>query len=154
MAGRTAEAQDELNILTQLAKRQFVPEGAFASIHANLGNPDEAFRRLVRAQQDGEIWAALLNVNPTWKALHGDPRFADVARRVGHKPFSSTPSKVPAEVGKIMLAVLPFENLSDDPHQEYFSDGMTEEMITRLGRLRPESLGVIARTSANGSRFF
>ena len=47
-----------------------------------------------------------------------------------------------------MLAVLPFANLSGDPEQEYFSDGMTEEMITRLGRLRPELLGVIARTSA------
>jgi TolB-like protein/DNA-binding winged helix-turn-helix (wHTH) protein/Tfp pilus assembly protein PilF len=50
--------------------------------------------------------------------------------------------------GKIMLAVLPFENLSGDPAQEYFSSGLTEEMITQLGRLEPERLGVIARTSA------
>jgi TolB-like protein/DNA-binding winged helix-turn-helix (wHTH) protein/Tfp pilus assembly protein PilF len=50
--------------------------------------------------------------------------------------------------GKIMLAVLPFENLSGDPAQEYFSSGLTEEMITQLGRLDPERLGVIARTSA------
>ena len=50
--------------------------------------------------------------------------------------------------GKIMLAVLPFENLSGDPEQEFFSDGMTEEMITNLGGLQPERLGVIARTSA------
>jgi TolB-like protein len=49
---------------------------------------------------------------------------------------------------KIKLAVLPFKNLSADPEQEYFSDGMTEEMITELGRMQPESLGVIARTSA------
>jgi TolB-like protein/DNA-binding winged helix-turn-helix (wHTH) protein len=48
---------------------------------------------------------------------------------------------------KIMLAVLPFENLSADPEQDYFSDGLTEEMITQLGRLQPERLGVIARTS-------
>src|SRR5258706_4891599 len=50
--------------------------------------------------------------------------------------------------GKIMLAVLPFENLSGDPEQEFFSDGMTEEMITNLGGLHPERLGVIARASA------
>lgn len=50
--------------------------------------------------------------------------------------------------GKIMLAVLPFENMSGDPEQEYFSSGLTEEMITQLGRLEPERLGVIARTSA------
>src|SRR5215469_318008 len=50
--------------------------------------------------------------------------------------------------GKIMLAVLPFQNLTGDPSQEYFSDGFTEEMITALGGLQPERLGVIARTSA------
>ncbi len=49
---------------------------------------------------------------------------------------------------RIMLAVLPFDNLSGDPNQEYFADGMTEEMIVQLGRLRPARLGVIARTSA------
>jgi TolB-like protein/DNA-binding winged helix-turn-helix (wHTH) protein/Tfp pilus assembly protein PilF len=49
---------------------------------------------------------------------------------------------------KIMLAVLPFENLGGDPEQEFFSDGMTEEMITQLGGLQPAKLGVIARSSA------
>ncbi|MGA9772134.1 MAG: FlgO family outer membrane protein [Blastocatellia bacterium] len=49
---------------------------------------------------------------------------------------------------KVMLAVMPFENLSSDPEQDYFSDGMTEEMIAQLGSLQPARLGVIARTSA------
>jgi TolB-like protein/DNA-binding winged helix-turn-helix (wHTH) protein/tetratricopeptide (TPR) repeat protein len=49
---------------------------------------------------------------------------------------------------RVMLAVLPFANLSNDPQQEYFSDGLTEETITDLGELNPERLGVIARTSA------
>jgi TolB-like protein/DNA-binding winged helix-turn-helix (wHTH) protein/Flp pilus assembly protein TadD len=48
---------------------------------------------------------------------------------------------------KIMLAVLPFENLTGDPANEYFSDGLTEEMITQLAGLQPNRLGVIARTS-------
>jgi len=47
-----------------------------------------------------------------------------------------------------MLAVLPFANLSNDPEQEYFSDGLTEETITDVGEVNPEKLGVIARTSA------
>jgi TolB-like protein/DNA-binding winged helix-turn-helix (wHTH) protein/Tfp pilus assembly protein PilF len=51
---------------------------------------------------------------------------------------------------KIMLAVLPFENLTGDPNQEYFADGLTEELISTLGRLHPEQLGVIARTSVMG----
>lgn len=50
--------------------------------------------------------------------------------------------------GKIMLAVLPFDNLTSDTEQDYFSDGLTEEMIAQLGRLQPDRLGVIARTSA------
>jgi TolB-like protein/Flp pilus assembly protein TadD len=47
-----------------------------------------------------------------------------------------------------MLAVLPFENFSKDPDQEYFSDGLTEETISYLGRMNPERMGVIARTSS------
>ncbi len=56
--------------------------------------------------------------------------------------------KVASAAERIMLAVLPFGNLSGDKSQEYFSDGLTEEMISQLGRLNPERLGVIARTSA------
>jgi eukaryotic-like serine/threonine-protein kinase len=48
---------------------------------------------------------------------------------------------------RAMLAVLPFENLSDDDGQEYFADGLTEEMTAQLGQLQPAKLGVIARTS-------
>jgi TolB-like protein/tetratricopeptide (TPR) repeat protein len=46
------------------------------------------------------------------------------------------------------LLVLPFENLSGDPAQDYLSDGLTEEMISRLARLEPQRLGIIARTTA------
>ena len=60
-------------------------------------------------------------------------------RRSASKPVASK---------RVMLAILPFQNLSNDPTQEYFSDGLTEETITDLGQLSPEQLGVIARTSA------
>ncbi|MGA9505172.1 MAG: winged helix-turn-helix domain-containing protein [Terriglobales bacterium] len=49
--------------------------------------------------------------------------------------------------GRVMLAVLPFQNLTGDAAQEYVSDGLTEEMLTQLGNLNPQRLGVIARTS-------
>jgi TolB-like protein/DNA-binding winged helix-turn-helix (wHTH) protein/Tfp pilus assembly protein PilF len=49
--------------------------------------------------------------------------------------------------GRVMLAVLPFKNLTGDAAQDYFSDGLTEEMITQLGNLDTSHLGVIARTS-------
>ena len=45
-----------------------------------------------------------------------------------------------------VLAVLPFENLGASP-QDYFSEGLTEETITHIGRVAPERLGVIARAS-------
>jgi serine/threonine protein kinase/tetratricopeptide (TPR) repeat protein len=48
---------------------------------------------------------------------------------------------------RAMLAVLPFENLSENDGQEYFADGLTEEMTAQLGQLQPAKLGVIARTS-------
>lgn len=48
---------------------------------------------------------------------------------------------------KTTLAVLPFENFTGDPGQDYFSDGLTEEMISQLGDLDPAHLRVIARTS-------
>ncbi len=57
-----------------------------------------------------------------------------------------TPRPKPSS-GRVMLAVLPFDNLSGNPEQDYFSDGLTEEMITQLGRLHPERMGVIARTT-------
>jgi len=55
--------------------------------------------------------------------------------------------KTSIPVRSIRLAVLPFANLTGDPEQEYLSDGLTQEMITQLGRLHPETLSVIARTS-------
>src|SRR4029434_2583348 len=54
----------------------------------------------------------------------------------------------PGATEAIKLAVLPFENLTGDPDQEFFSDGLTAEMITQLGRLHPQRLSVIARTSS------
>jgi TolB-like protein/Tfp pilus assembly protein PilF len=52
----------------------------------------------------------------------------------------------PKAKARVTLAVLPFTNLSGDTKQDYFSDGLTEETITQLGRWDPDRLGVIART--------
>ena len=62
----------------------------------------------------------------------------------------SAPSSMQAPVlelpDKPSIAVLPFTNMSGDPEQEYFSDGITEDIITELARFR--SLFVIARHSS------
>src|SRR5580704_2729420 len=53
-----------------------------------------------------------------------------------------------ASTSRATLAVLPFENLSGAPDQQYFADGFTEEMISQLGDLDPTKLAIIARVSA------
>src|SRR6266566_2867067 len=52
---------------------------------------------------------------------------------------------------KMILAVRPFKNLSGDPGQDFVADGVTEEMITRLGQLHPVEMGVIRLSSAYAS---
>ncbi len=61
--------------------------------------------------------------------------------RSGHSRPLATPEK-------IRLVVLPFQNLTGQPDQEFLSDGFTEEMITQLGGLEHDHLSVIARTSS------
>jgi TolB-like protein/Flp pilus assembly protein TadD len=83
---------------------------------------------------------------------HDQPQFIETIPKRGYRfvcPLMEI--AVPtadASAGRIMLVVLPFENLSGGEKHDYFSEGLTEEMITRLARLNPDRLGVIARTSA------
>jgi len=96
------------------------------------------------------------------KGLHDSaakPRFIETLPRRGYRFIApvvddsfSPPQFSPP---RMKLAVLPFINLSGDPDQEYFSDAMTEEVITELAALASQQLGVIARTTSmrfKGSR--
>jgi TolB-like protein len=82
------------------------------------------------------------------------PRFIETLPRLGYRFIAPVvrPEEAPGPVrlaaAKKMLAVLPFENLCGDDEQEFFADGLTEELISHLGQLNPKRFGVIARTSA------
>jgi TolB-like protein/Tfp pilus assembly protein PilF len=75
-----------------------------------------------------------------------NPRFVETISRHGYRFLA--PVQSAGSGRKTMLAVMPFVNLSGDPDEDYFSDGLTEEMIAELGRLDPRRLGVIARMTA------
>jgi TolB-like protein/Flp pilus assembly protein TadD len=76
------------------------------------------------------------------------PRFIETVPRRGYRFVADVAPVSAAAEPRVMLVVLPFHDLSGKPEDEYFSDGLTEEMIAQLGRLNPQRLGVIARTSA------
>ena len=55
-----------------------------------------------------------------------------------------------ADSNRLIVAVLPFANLGDDPGNEYLADGLTEETIAALGQIDPEHIGLISRSSVMG----
>jgi TolB-like protein/Tfp pilus assembly protein PilF len=123
---RAGELVQKEELLSKVWQDAFVEEGSLARTISVL-------RKTLGGGEEGEEYIATLSKRGY--------RFVAPVQETADSPDS-------AAGRKIMLAVLPFENLSGDPEQEYFSDGLTEEMITQLSRLNPDRLGVIARTSA------
>ena len=87
------------------------------------------------------------------RAILGDsgatPRFIETLWRRGYRfiaPVSRADTRHASGDKRIRLAVLPFRDVSDRP-KEFLTEGITEEMISRLGHLSPERLAVIARRS-------
>ncbi|MGB2716479.1 MAG: winged helix-turn-helix domain-containing protein [Vicinamibacterales bacterium] len=87
------------------------------------------------------------------------PRFIQTLPKHGYRFIAAVSehrfSAKQTSLSPTRLVVLPFLNLSGDPAQDYFSDAMTDEIITELAGLAPEALSVIARTTAfryKGSR--
>jgi len=74
------------------------------------------------------------------------PVHAYAVRTGAYSALTERQSVAPPLPDKPSIAVLPFENMSGDPEQEYFADGMVEEIITALSRFK--SLFVIARNSS------
>ena len=60
----------------------------------------------------------------------------------------TTPPPPTTAPGRTTIAVLPLDDLTGDPPPSWFADGLTEELIAQLGRVSPDRLAVIARTSA------
>ena len=115
---------DKAEILKQVWKDAFVEEGSLTRTISLL--------RKALGEREQEYIATI--------SKRGYRFVADV------RQVSPTSAIEPRE--QLVLVVLPFESFGGDPAQDYFGDGLTEEMITHLSRLNPGRLRVIARTSA------
>src|SRR5215471_8572423 len=109
-------------------------------------------------------WALPSSTGAPCRSAHTPPGSIGIWRRRWQEPIRAyqvgapgeTREAAPARVAdaesppplpdKPSIAVLPFENMSGDPEQEYFADGMVEEIITALSRFK--WLFVIARNSS------
>lgn len=116
------------------------------SVYRVLPYPGAAAYRVVQAKE---------NLERKWRkiAIPGAVLVAVVAVLGIWQLYTRRPSVEPASVEKMAyplpekpsIAVLPLENMSGDPEQEYFSDGITEDIITALSKV--DELFVIARNS-------
>jgi TolB-like protein/DNA-binding winged helix-turn-helix (wHTH) protein len=146
----------EVTTLNQAARAGEAPAGEFAGIamspsHVAIKREIEQESGQVGASSSSELKGPLpAGSTAQWRwwraALYAGAIIVVVASYFSWQRFRTAP----AAPKRIMLAVLPFQNLTGDPEQEYFADGLTEELIAQLGRLHPEQLGVIARTSVMG----
>ena len=129
---------------------------ALAAAKGELVGKDELMKRLWpgRIVEEGNIH---VHVSALRKALdnHGEGHsFVVTVPGRGYRltGLAGSPETAPSAgqglplPDKPSIAVLPFQNLSGDPDQEYFADGMVEEIITALSRIR--WLFVIARNSS------
>jgi adenylate cyclase len=125
----------------EVSPTNFAAHRGLAACYAQLGRNEEAsFHAQEVLKFNPKFSVAGYMQQAPWKDSSLTERWADALRKTG------LPEKPPLPLpDKPSIAVLPFVNMSDDKSQEYFSDGLTEEIITALSKT--PKLFVIARNS-------
>jgi eukaryotic-like serine/threonine-protein kinase len=82
-SGRREEALAIIDRLTELGKQRYIPSSFNAQIHAALGQTDQAFEWLEKSYEERYGFLIYLKVEPRFDPLRQDPRFQEIARRVG-----------------------------------------------------------------------
>jgi len=83
MSEKTNEANKILSELNEFSKQQYVSPYETAAIYVALGNNEQAVQLLEKACTEHSFHLVNLNVSPRFKSIRSDPRFQDLARRVG-----------------------------------------------------------------------
>ncbi len=153
--GRRAEAFLALKELEERYARRESIGRYVAGVYAGLGERDQAFAWLEKDFQQRSGQFEYITFWFSFEDLRRDPRYADFVHRMGLQASVSDKSSYLPSIEKPKaeaslkwqnsIAVLPFKNISSDKEQEYFCDGMTEQLITNLTNL--PNVKVIARTS-------
>lgn len=124
---------------------------AFDTLAVLVGSPGRA---VGKDELMDRVWAGTnvadatlaQNIFALRKAL-GGAHWIETVPKFGYR-FVPAVREVPEPPARVVLAVLPFVDLSSGGDRAYFADGLAGEMITQLGRLNPERLRVIARSSS------
>jgi protein kinase/serine/threonine-protein kinase len=124
-------------------------ETSLAQIYAWAGEKDLAIDQLAAvAKLPNGPTVGSLKLSADWDDVRGDPRFAKIleesARPIDLMSMEDKRATRPA-IPEKSIAVLPFENLSDDKANSFFADGVQDEILTDLAKLK--ELKVISRTS-------
>jgi TolB-like protein/Tfp pilus assembly protein PilF len=101
--------------------------------------------------EEGSLTSHISMLRKTLGGASNGQGFIETLSKRGYRfvaPVTHSSAAQGGVVDRIMLMILPFENFAPGDKYDYFSDGLTEEMITEIARLSPERLRVIARTSA------
>ncbi len=112
-----------------------------AITYAWAGEKDLAIKQLEEVLRiPSEVCYGRLRLEPYWDSLRGDPRFEKLIEESKKPVALESPQPLPAGI-----AVLPFENLSADPENAFFADGVQDEILNDLAKIA--ELKVISRTS-------
>jgi eukaryotic-like serine/threonine-protein kinase len=86
VAGRTADARKVLAELEEMSKQRYVSPYNNALVYAGLGEKDQAFAWLNKADEERNDYLVYIKVEPLFDSLRSDPRFGDLLRRIGLAP--------------------------------------------------------------------